>query len=506
MFRSLATRLVALYVLVAIALVAIAGGAVTAFALSTFVIGAGEAQAYAAREAPDLVKTYASRHRSLALAAPDILRRLSRPGLRVALIQNESGGGRRIIAIDDPMGDEPGGHVMMFPAGGPPNPPGSEPGPPMHDTGPHEMGPMGGPPSGFDRGPPLPLGLNYLFHIRPKHVLVPGGMIVVFVDPRPLARTISAFWTAMVPIGLLSIVAAWLLGRYITNQALRPLVETTDALRKFAGGDFTPRAIVSAERNEIGELVTAYNGAVQQVTRAFEDRRLAELQMRQFVADAGHELRTPLTVIMGFIDVLRRRTVGGDTSTTSRIFDTMTVESRRMRTLIDKLIVLARLEAPEVRDTEEVALGDLAAQVVRALGPLDPDHRLLLRVESDAVVRVDASELHEAIKNIAENALKYAAPSLVEMVVAADDARAFVSVSDHGEGLSTEECAHVFDRFYRGHQRGETEGFGLGLSIAKRAVERAGGTIGVESTPGQGSRFTIGLPRLEQRARVARTA
>jgi two-component system OmpR family sensor kinase len=363
-----------------------------------------------------------------------------------------------------------------------------------------------GPPPSFEHGSPLPFGLNMFFHIRPKHVLVPGGFVAVFVDPRPVARTISAFWSAMIPIGLLSVLVAFLLGRYITSQALRPLVETTAALRQFAAGDFTPRAIVSAERNEIGELVTAYNGAAAQVTRAFEERRLADLQMRQFIADAGHELRTPLTVIMGFIDVLRRRSAGSDSTASARIFDTMTAESRRMRALIEKLIVLARLETPEARQAEEVSLEALTSGVVAAMAALDPDGRLLLRVESDALVRCDASEMHEAIANIVENALRYAPRSTVEVTVSSDDARAYVSVTDHGEGMSAEECAHVFDRFYRGHQRGESEGFGLGLSIARRAVERAGGSIDVESHPAKGTRFTIGLPRLAQRTRAARTA
>lgn len=503
MFRSLSTRLVALYVLVAIALVILAGGAVTGFALSTFVIGSNEAQAYVAREAPELVKTYASRHRTLADAAPDIVRRLSRPGLRVAVFENTPNGRRRPLAMDDPMVDEPGGHVMVF--NGPMHHamPGGPDGPPPNFMFMH--GPPGGPP-GFDRGEPLPLGLGWLFHVRPRHVPVDGGMVVVFVDPRPLARTISSFWIAMVPIGILSILAAWLLGRYITGQALRPLVETTAALRHFAEGDFTPRAIVSSDRYEIGELVTAYNGAAQQVTRAFEERRFAELQMRQFVADAGHELRTPLTVIMGFIDVLRRRGGSGDVATANRIYDTMTLESRRMRTLIDKLIVLARLEAPEQNVTDEIALGDLVGRVVAALAALDPEHRLVLNVAADALVSGDDGELYEAITNIVENALKYAPRSVVEVDVSSDARRAYVSVTDHGEGLSAEESGRVFDRFYRGHQRGESEGFGLGLAIAKRAVERAGGEVHVESTPGQGTRFTIALPRLAPRLRSVRSA
>jgi signal transduction histidine kinase len=524
MFRSVRTRLTALYVFVAIALVVTVGGAVTAFALSTSIFNAIEAQSYVVRQAPDLVRTYAQRHRPLPDAAGDIVRRLSRPGLRIMVVATSSGM-RHTLAFDDPMSTNGAGPGAVIVPGVPDRPPGfpehREPPPPfMNQSGGPAPGPppewmhgvmpphgsLGfGPPMGFEHDQNLPFNLGSLYHVRPRHVAVPGGMVVVFVDPRPLNATISAFWTAMLPIGLFSILAAWLLGRYITDQALRPLTETTEALRRFASGDFTPRAIVSAERNEIGELVTAYNGAVQQVTRAFEERRTAESQMRQFVADAGHELRTPLTVIMGFIDVLRKRSGGGAEATTGRIFDTMTAESRRMRTLIDKLIVLARLDAPEAR-TEELSLADLAAHVVSSLSALDPGGRLLLRNDGDAVVRADPAEMREAVSNIVENALRYAPGSIVEVTVSAAEQQAVLSVRDHGAGMSAEECAHVFDRFYRGSQRGETEGFGLGLAIAKRAVERAGGTIAVESAPGEGSRFTIALPRTAPRSRAIRTA
>lgn len=489
MFRSLATRLVALYVFVAVALVVIVGGAVTGFSLWMFARGANDAVASVAREAPGLVRLYSSRHQTLADAAPEIVQRLSRPGLRVGVFETVNGM-HRPLAADDPSSEEPGEHVMVFrgplmvgkPPGGPP------PGVPIPDGGrpPEHLG--------FEHGPSLPFGLGRVLHVRPTWVNVPGGTVVVMIDSRPIARTITAFWMAIVPIGLLAVLAAWLLGRYITNQALRPLIETTSALRRFADGDFTPRAIVSAERNEIGELVTAYNGAVRQVNAAFEERLLAEAHMRRFVADAGHELRTPLTVVMGFIDVLRRRGVGDPTTT--RIFDTMMAESRRMRALIEKLIQLARLEkAEQQREPRDVDLSRLVKRVLDALAALDPQGRLRARVEPGIVVCGDDAELYDAILNVVENSLKYAPVSPVEVDVSADADAASIVVRDRGPGIPADEQALVFERFYRGRQRGETEGFGLGLSIAKRAAERAGGSISVESAPGGGSCFTIRLPR-----------
>lgn len=530
MFRSLATRLVAWYVLVAIALVAIVAAAVTAFALSTFRLSTDESAKYVLREAPDLVKTYLARHRTLAESSAEIVRRLSRPGLRVALLVNDGHGLSRPLVIDDPMGPEPGGHVIImhetFKQLGPPLPgEGPPPMPPssgdanveyrhndrteegaIRIAGPqpmlHEM--LHGSAFSLEHGPVLGMWLAQVLRLEPRRAVVPGGLVVVWVDPRPLAHTISAFWLAMLPIGLFAIVVAWLLGGYITNQALRPLVETTAALRQFAAGDFTPRAIVTADRSEIGELVMAYNGAVAQVSAAFEERRVAEGEMRRFIADAGHELRTPLTVVMGFIDVLRRRGAGETAeranASNAGILETMLIESRRMRALIDRLIALARLENSEARSAE-VDLGQLVGQIARSLESLDPEQRIALRIDPGNTVRGDEGELRDAISNVTENSLKYAPEGPVEIAVEGDRQAVRVTVTDQGPGIAPDERARVFDRFYRGEQRGTSEGFGLGLAIAKRSVERAGGTIAIEDGPGRGTRVTIRLPRSAQSGR-----
>ncbi|MGP6157840.1 MAG: sensor histidine kinase, partial [Vulcanimicrobiaceae bacterium] len=353
----------------------------------------------------------------------------------------------------------------------------------------------------FDRMAPFPFGLNQLLRLEPKYVDVPGGRVAIFPDPGPLGRTINEFWQAVLPALALAALAAWLLGRYITGQALRPLVETTASLNRFAGGDFTPRAVVTSDRSEIGELVKAYNGAAAQVSAAFEERKAVESQMRQFIADAGHELRTPLTVIMGFIDVLRRRSAGDPGS--AKIYETMLAESRRMRALIDKLIVLARMENPQIREVGTVVVAGVAGTVVHALQMLAPARTIALDVRPGILVRGSETELHEALSNLVENALKYAPNSPVEVTVRAEGGFVTIEVADHGPGVELEDQARVFDRFYRGSNRGESEGFGLGLAIVKRVVERAGGEITLESRPGEGCRFRIRLPRIARGERAA---
>jgi two-component system OmpR family sensor kinase len=499
MFRSLATRLTATYVFAAIVLVVIVIAAVTAFSLSMFGVAARAGMQAVAREAPFEVRMHVARSGSLRSAAPDIVESLARPGLRVTLLDTTGPRPHPLAFAEFEGGPSGRAHVKIIPKGFFSHPP------PRGDApdGPHGGGaPFPPPGDPFFRGPggdgPYPLGLGPVLHIEPLQVPVPGGSVRITPDPAPFYDTIHAFWLAMIPIGIFVILAAWLLGRYITGQALRPLVETTASLNRFGAGDFTPHPVVTRDRNEIGELATAYNAAAAQVTAAFEERRVAEQHMRQFIADAGHELRTPLTVIMGFIDVLRRRaandTSGKDGSMSTKIYDTMLDESRRMKALIDKLIVLARLENVHEREFETVDLGQVVGGVVSALQALDSRPRIAMRTEPGALVRGYESELHDAIANLVENALKYAPESPVEIAVRVEREAAVLDVTDRGPGIPRDEHELVFTRFFRGRDRADAEGFGLGLAIARRAVERSGGTIALVSAPGEGSTFTIRIP------------
>ncbi len=504
MFRSLRGRLIALYVIAAAVLVVVVGASVTGISVWASARAADETVKSAARNAPEIARVY-RRDRSLESAAPAIARALARPGLRIMVVGVDPEGDRRLLAGVGPGADRAAivAHPPMIgPApAGPRNPAG------LGGPGGRGNGGPQGPPRGAEpwNGGQQPAGLPPFAAMMRPHIqraTIPGGEIVVLFDPRLLIDAAAAIGFAFVPIGLIAILAAFLFGRYIANQALQPLVATTAALQRFAEGDLTPRAIPVGERGEFNELVVAYNGAVAEVGRAFEERRAAELQMRQFIADAGHELRTPLTVITGFIDVLWRRLGGAEKGMSPRIYETMRLESRRMQALIDKLIQLARLENVEAGDAQSVEIAHLCTQICATLETVYPERPLALRVEASPVVEGSVSELREAIANLVENALKYAAPSPVNVRVAERAGTALVEVSDRGPGISREEQLRIFDRFYRGESRGETQGFGLGLAIAKRAVERAGGKLVLESKLGEGSTFRIELPYAQTRSKA----
>ena len=332
-----------------------------------------------------------------------------------------------------------------------------------------------------------------LMDLHRTQIPVPGGLVVVTPDVNQLQQTLRAYWTLMLPVGLLAIGLAWAAGRLITRQAIDPLMQISAAMNRFARGDFRPEPIRSTSDDEIGDLATSYNGAIHKVHEALAQRDRSEAEIRQFIADAGHELRTPLTVIMGYLDVLEDGAVDAP-AIRERVFATLRQESRRMRSLIEKLIYLARLERGESTARQVVDVPAIVSRVVRSLAPPEAA-KVDVTSAGNARVVADEADVAEAIRNLVDNALKYAPESHVAVSTAVHGDEVVLVVRDTGPGMSEQDQAHAFDRFYRGHGADDVEGSGLGLAIVQRAVQRADGTIALESREGGGTRFTIRLPR-----------
>jgi signal transduction histidine kinase len=449
-----AERYAAWPVLVCAALVLLA----TAGAIRVLAAYGANAVVEEARAAPALYHVYRARYPTLAEAGPQIARALSRNGIQAVVFSRDrthaygSGGElRRRVGSD---------HAMH-------------------------------PPGEGDRFAML----VELIGGNPR-VIVPVDDAEIGLMPDPVR--VGATARLLTGLGLLLliviVVALWMSARAVTKAATRPLVETTEALWGLAGGDFTPRMIAAADaHSDIGRLARAYNAAAETVARAIEERRAAHAEMQRFIADAGHELRTPLTVVMGFVDVLESSRVPADVGT--RIFASMRSETRRLRGLIDKLITLVRLESPrEETFLEPVDLRSIAARVIDSLGTLCTRRSVRVAADGDVWVRANEHELFDALANCVENALKYAPKSEVTITLERIDDEVVVRIADRGPGMTAQELQRAFDRFARGDLRGEVSGSGLGLAIVKRAVERAGGKVGLESAPGEGTCVTLTLP------------
>ena len=335
------------------------------------------------------------------------------------------------------------------------------------------------------------LGLATAFGLTPLHANVGSVYIIVKSNDAALVATVRAFVVPLLAALLVAIGLGVLIARALTRQAVRPLDDVTAALQRFASGDLTPQLIAADSGHELASLATAYNGAIEQMERAFAARDRANASMRQFIADAGHQLRTPLTVVQGFIAILRR---GGFDSPPDRdrILDTMSDQSRIMGSLIDKLILLERWESPEAEpQSAPIDVGTLVGDLVAPIADANPDRHFAVSTRSGVLAEIDPTELGYIVTNLADNAVKY---GLGDVVVRVDalDRHAVIEVADHGPGIASADAGRVFDRFYRGAQR-DVAGSGLGLAIVKRAVERARGTLALDTGP-SGSRFTVRLP------------
>jgi signal transduction histidine kinase len=326
--------------------------------------------------------------------------------------------------------------------------------------------------------PPQPF-LNGFISFAPDPALFQNVALIV----------IAAVLLAAIAVGML----AYFIGRFITQQAIQPLVDVTEALQRFAARDFRPQSITLARRSDFAVLAHAYNAASEQVSAAFAEREAAEAQMRQFVADAGHELRTPLTIVLGYIDLLRRRVSDAD-ERSKFIFSSIAAEGRRMRTLVDNLVLLAKLEGEDTRLFEPFDVGELVAEIVDVRRGLAPSVQFDIETRTAATAIADRDEVYEALANIIDNAIKYApgSPIRVESTLP-HDGIVEIAVADEGPGIPPEDREAIFERFFRGASRGEVEGSGLGLAIAKRAIDRAGGTLRLDTSATRGTRFVIAL-------------
>ncbi len=267
----------------------------------------------------------------------------------------------------------------------------------------------------------------------------------------------------------------------------------TEALQRFAARDFRPQSITTAGRSDFDVLAHAYNAAAEQVSAAFAERDAAEAQMRQFVADAGHELRTPLTIVLGYIDLLHRKANPGD-ERSKFIFSSIAAEGRRMRTLVDNLVLLAKLEGEDTRLFEPFDVRGLVTEIVDVRRGLAPGVQFVIDERDAATAIADRGEVYEALANIIDNAIKYAPGSEIRIASSVPrDGVVEIAIADDGPGIPPEDREAIFERFFRGAARGEVEGSGLGLAIAKRAIERAGGTLRLDTTVTSGTRFVITL-------------
>jgi two-component system, OmpR family, sensor kinase len=249
-------------------------------------------------------------------------------------------------------------------------------------------------------------------------------------------------------------------------------------------------------RTEVGRVGAALNHMLGHVSAALRARQASEMRVRQFVADASHELRTPLAAIRGYAELARRfdGQVPGDVGHAMR---RVTAEAERMTSMVDDLLLLARLDSGRPLDQTPVELSQVAVDAVSDAHVAGPDHRWELDLpDQPVVVPGDAARLHQVLGNLLANARTHT-PSGTTVQVGLNQvgAQATIRVTDDGPGIPEALLPDVFDRFARADtSRSRAAGStGLGLAIVAAVVEAHHGSVTVTSRPGR-TEFTVTLP------------
>ena len=290
-----------------------------------------------------------------------------------------------------------------------------------------------------------------------------------------------------------------LASRTMIKVGLKPLSEVENTAEKIAAGDLSARLPDAKPTTEVGRLTTSLNTMLTRIEESFTIRKTSEDKLRRFVADASHELRTPLTAIRGFAELHRQGAVAGGEDT-KQLLSRIEGESVRMGSLVEDLLLLARLDQAREMEHLPVDIAQVTRDAVASAQAAGADHPISLTGDLDELYTLgDHNRIHQVVANLLANARTHTpAGTEIAVAVAQGEDGVRIAVSDNGPGLSQEDQKRIFERFYRADSsrvRIDGEGSGLGLSIVDAVMKAHGGSVSVSSEIGKGSTFTLFFPR-----------
>lgn len=340
---------------------------------------------------------------------------------------------------------------------------------------------------------------NRLIRLATRRVQSHSGTDPYFIRSGQSLETLNLARRQLLVLLAMTIPIALLLGSFggliLAHQALRPVDRIRRTAERINGGDLTERVPVPERMDEIGRLAATFNQMIARLQAAFE-------RQKQFTSDASHELRTPLAIMRGDIEVTLRRERTVDEY--QRVLGSTLDEIVRLSRLVEDLLLLTRADIGKIElQCRPVNLSQLCRDLIDYINPLarQRGQQLLLTIEpaqtfgKDLTLVADEQRLRQLLLNLVDNAIKYTdRGGRIELALARRGGEIIIRVIDNGRGIPAADLPRIFDRFFRrSKMAGGTSvpGTGLGLSISKWIVESHGGTISVQSRPGQGTEFTV---------------
>ena len=325
------------------------------------------------------------------------------------------------------------------------------------------------------------------------------GSVAIAQSLDDVDRTLSRLQWLFFLIGFVIVGLIALASRTMIKVGLKPLSDVENTAEKIAAGDLSARLPDAKPTTEVGRLTTSLNTMLARIEESFTVRKTSEDKLRRFVADASHELRTPLTAIRGFAELHRQGAVAGEEDT-KQLLARIEGESLRMGSLVEDLLLLARLDQAREMEHLPVDIAKTTRDAVASAQVAGPEHPISLIGDLDELYTLgDQHRIHQVIANLLANARTHTpvgTPITVSIAQSGDGVR--IAVADAGPGLSEEDQKRIFERFYRADSsrvRIEGEGSGLGLSIVDAVMKAHGGTVSVNSEIGKGSTFTLFFPQ-----------
>jgi len=323
-----------------------------------------------------------------------------------------------------------------------------------------------------------------------------GQFIVLAIPLTEVQSTLTQLLAQEAVISAAVIAGTLILALLIVQLGLRPLRRMGAVAGEIAVGDYSRRVEPATPKTEIGRLGMALNAMLTQIEAAFAERTASEGRLRRFIADASHELRTPLTSIRGYSEMLRR---GASESAADADLARRRIEeeSVRMSTLVDDMLLIARLDQGRPLASEAVDLQVIARDAAADARAVAPQREITLNAPDRVVVSGDDTRLRQVVGNLVRNALVHTpGRTAIEIAVTTQNGTAQLSVADHGPGLRAEDRERIFEPFYRADpsRSRDSGGAGLGLSIVNAVVLAHGGRVQVKETNGGGATFEVQLP------------
>jgi two-component system sensor histidine kinase MtrB len=325
-----------------------------------------------------------------------------------------------------------------------------------------------------------------------------GPDFYFFFRAQPLEETLARLGQALIGGVVIALIIALVAAGAIARGVLRPVQEASVAAGRIERGDLTARVPTGAP-DEFGRWAAAFNRMAASLEQTVKQLREAQAQQRRFVADVSHELRTPVTALVNEATLIAQRTASVPTDPdTRRLGELLVRDVARLRTLIDDLLEVSRLDAA----VDPVAVEPVdVARFVRALVALrlpEASVRVLGRAaggdEPTITVQTDRRRLERIVGNLLDNAREHAAGEGVDVEVSRSRDTVQLRVSDRGPGVAAEDLPRLFDRFYKADPSRGGGASGLGLAIAREHATRLGGTLRAGLREGGGLSVTLQLP------------